>query len=471
MPDESYDTTKYLFTARYDTLDLPCLYQSSLCTYSEFAKEYKPMYPEINYNIPKEVQEKLQDTDKISNQCLTLFIGPPTLMIEALWICSENLAAIIEMKEKVSAIIRRNNESGYEFVADYIQGGSKATPGIVNVGKETINFTDMQNKLLLTEKLINLELYAMTLYLKEDIDWKGDAKKKPDPARCLKVMRTKEVPNKNPDIFCIQFVRSDVTLKMKFTPFQARLAAEFYSNKINIRMQNIATKEALDQLKKLSPKKLEIDAKMLFPLKILVRQIYFRVRRHYINEVRIGQLKKMEFATKLECLKKKVVIKVCEDIEICNKALNYCIDKGYLSLRGKRERFTWDLMNPYHKLMGKTNIRINLPKENSKGKKILNIVTKLKKSFNYYAEKTLETGPGSIPNFFTVKKAYNTLEGMRDKNKTYKNVNQLMNFCKPDVKSGMRSIKRKISFLAYAGDNDIFFEYLGFIRDFQFNKG
>merc|ERR1719362_2028685 len=391
-------------------------------------------------------------------------------MIDALWICSENLQAMIEMKEKISAIIRKNNDNGYEFVAEYIQGGKKTTAGIVNVGKETINFTDMQNKLILTEKLRNLELYAMTLYLKEDIDWKGDAKKKPDPARCLKVLRTKEVANKNPDIFCIRFVRSDVILKMTFTPFQARLAAEFYSNKINIRMQNIANEGALNKLKKLKPNKLEIDANMLFPLKIKIRQIYFRVRRHYINEVRVGQMKKMEFALKLECLKKKVVIKVCEGIEICEKALNYCIDKGHLSLRGKRERFTWDLMNPYHKLIGKANIRINLPKDDSKGKKILNIVTKLKKSINYYAEKTLETAAGQIPNFFTVKKAFNTLDSMRDTVKTYKNMNQIFNFCKPDNKSGMRTVKRKISFLAYSSDNDMFFEYLGSIRDFQFNK-
>ena len=429
------------------------------------------MFPEVNYSIPKEVQEKLLDVEKISNQCLTLFIGPPAEMHGALWICSEDLASIIEMKEKISAIIRFNNAGGYEFVADYIQGGKTSTPGIVNVGKETFNFSDLQNKLLLTTKLKDVELYASTLYLKEDIVWKGDAKKKPDPARCLKIMQTKEAPNKNPDIFCIYFVRSDVTLKMKFSPFQARMAAEFYTNKINIRMQNVATEETLNKLRAINPKTLEIDAKILFPLKILIRQIYFRVRRHYINEVRIGQMKKMEFASKLECLKKKVVIKVCGDIEICKKALFYCIDKGHLSLRGKRERFTWDLMNPYHKLIGKTNIRINLPKENSKGRKILNLVTKIKKTFNYYAEKTLETGPGQIPNFFTVRKAFNTIETMRDKNKTYKNYSQLMNFCKPDVKSGMRNIKRKISFLAYSGDNDIFFEYLGFIRDFQFTKG
>jgi len=59
---------------------------------------------------------------------------------------------------------------------------------------------------------------------------------------------------------------------------------------------------------------------------------------------------------------------------------------------------------------------------------------------------------------------------MRDKNKQYKNFTDLMNFCKPDVKSGMRNIKRKISFLSWTGDNDIFFEYLGFVRDFQFAK-
>jgi hypothetical protein len=151
--------------------------------------------------------------------------------------------------------------------------------------------------------------------------------------------------------------------------------------------------------------------------------------------------------------------------------LTYCIDKGHLSLRGKRERFTWDLMNPYHKLMGKSNIRINLPKDDSKGKKILNIVTKLKKSNNYYAEKTLETAPGQIPNFFAVKKAFNSIDGMRDKVKTYKKIGELLNFCRPDNKSGMRNIKRKISFLAYSSDNDIFFEYLGYIRDYQFAKG
>jgi predicted HicB family RNase H-like nuclease len=265
-------------------------------------------------------------------------------------------------------------------------------------------------------------------------------------------------------------VRSDVTLKMRFTSFQARMAAEFYTNKINIRLQNIANSEALNKLKEMNPKKLEIDSSILFPLKIAVRQLYFRVRRHYINEVRIGNLKKMEFAGKLECLKKKVVNKICGDIEICKNALFYCIDKGHLSLRGKREKFAWDLMNPYHKLLGKLNIRINLPKENSKGKKFLNIVTKLKKSFNYYAEKTLETSAGQIPNFFTVRKAYNTIDSMRDKNKTYKDFKQLMSFCKADMKSGIKNIKRKLSFLAFSGENDIFFEYLGFIRDFQFAK-
>lgn len=283
-------------------------------------------------------------------------------------------------------------------------------------------------------------------------------------------MRTKEVANKNPDVFCIHFIKSDVTLKMKLEPFQARLAAEWYANKINIRLQNVWYVHALNKLRETDPKKLEIDAAILFPLKIAIRQIYFRVRRHYINEVRIGNIKKMDFALKLECLKKKIIDKVCGDIEICKKAMHYCIDKGHLSLRGKRERFTWDLTNPYHSLLGKVNIRINLPPDDSKGKKYLDIVTKIKSSYSYYAEKSMESSPGQVPNFFTIRKAYNTIEAMRDKNKSYKDIKGILSFCKADVKSDIRNIKRKISFLAYAGDNDIFFEYLGFIRDFQFAK-
>lgn len=428
------------------------------------------MYPEINYIIPAEVLEKMMDPAKIANQCLNIFLGPPSNLNDAIWICSEELQSILDFQEKISGIIRYNNNVSYDFVADYIKNGAEQISGIVSVDKDKLNFSDMAHKLLLSIEFKDFELYGSTLYLKEDIDWKGDPAKKPDPARCLKVLQTSQVANKNPDIFCVFFQRSDITMKMTLNAFQARMAAEFYTNKINIRMQAVHVAITNSNLATINPKKLEIDAKILFPIKIQIRSLYFRVRRHYINQVRVGTLTKTSFATKLEVLKHKVVKKICNDMEICVKAMLYCIDKGYLSLRGKRERFAWDLMNPYHRLMGKLNIRIALPAENSKGKKILNVVTKIKKTYDYYAEKVTETAQGQTPNFYTIRKAYNTIIMMRDLNKKYKTFEELTKFCRADLKSSSTNIKRKISFLSYSGENDIFFEYLGYIRDFQFTK-
>lgn len=428
------------------------------------------MYPEISYSLPAEVLEKMMDPAKVANQCLNIFLGPPSNMNDAIWICSEDLASILDFQEKISGIIRYNNNVSYDFVADYVKNGNEQIQGIVSVDKEKLNFSDMSHKLLLSVEFKDFELYASNLYLKEDIEWKGDPAKKPDPARCLKLLQTSQVANKNPDIFCIYFQRSDITMKMSLTPFQSRMAAELYTNKINIRLQSVHTAKTISNLATLNPKKLEIDAKILFPLKIQVRSIYFRVRRHYINQVRIGILTKTSFAIRLEVLRRKVVYKVCNDMDICVRALLYCLDKGHLSLRGKRERFAWDLMNPYHRLMGKLNIRISLPGQESKGKKILNIITRIKKTYDYYAERVSETAQGQTPNFYTIRKAYNTVIMMRDINKKYKKFEELITFCRADVKSSSTNIKRKISFLSYSGQNDIFFEYMGYIRDFQFTK-
>lgn len=427
------------------------------------------MYPEINYVIPSEVSEKITDQAKISNQCLTLFIGPPIGVRDALWICHEELSKILEFQEKLTTSIKYSNNLSYDFVADYIKKGT-STHGIVTIDKERLNLSDLSHKLIMSVEFKDFELYASTLYLKEDFEFTGDASKKPNPERCFKLFQTNQVKNNNPDIFCIFVQRSDISLKLKLNNFQGRMAAEFYTNKINIRLQNIHVLKKTKELTALNPKQLEIDSRLLFPLKIQVRQDYFRVRRHYINLVRVEKLTKLDFASKLECLKKRIVGKICGGLDICKRALLFCIDKGHLSLRGKKERFAWDLMNPYHRLMPKMNLRINLPSENSKGKKILQLIAKMKKTNNYYAEKISESGAGETPNFYTIRKAYNTIRMMTDPNKEYKKFNELNSFCKADVKSATTNIKRKISFLSYAGTNDIFFEYLGFIRDFQFTK-
>lgn len=35
----------------YDNIDLPCLNRSYICTHAQFVREYRPIYPEIDYNV------------------------------------------------------------------------------------------------------------------------------------------------------------------------------------------------------------------------------------------------------------------------------------------------------------------------------------------------------------------------------------------------------------------------------------
>ena len=143
------------------------------------------MYPEINYSIPSEVSEKITDQAKISNQCLTLFIGPPIGVKDALWICHEELSKILEFQEKLTTSIKYSNNLSYDFVADYIKKGT-STHGIVTIDKERLNLSDLSHKLIMSVEFKDFELYASTLYLKEDFEFTEDASKKPNPERCFK---------------------------------------------------------------------------------------------------------------------------------------------------------------------------------------------------------------------------------------------------------------------------------------------
>jgi hypothetical protein len=35
----------------YDNIDLPCLNRSYICTHAQFVREFRPIYPEIDYNV------------------------------------------------------------------------------------------------------------------------------------------------------------------------------------------------------------------------------------------------------------------------------------------------------------------------------------------------------------------------------------------------------------------------------------
>ena len=187
-----------------------------------------------------------------------------------------------------------------------------------------------------------------------------------------------------------------------------------------------------------------------------------------LNAPNTKNLTPVEIAKLLDDLKQKIIKDQCKGIEICTNAMNYCIDKGLLPMSGDREKFSMDKENPFNNIAPKIPIMINLPRKDSSGKKAVDEVSKIKGTPEYFAEK-LPEGQGSIPIHDDIKKAFNTLMGLKE-NKVYEKLDDVKKGCKANERNNILNIRRKISFMMFSGENDIFFEYFGYLRDYQFKK-
>lgn len=50
-PDFNFDSSSYILTLLYSTIDLPCLNRSFVCTHNQLVREYQVLYPEIDYTV------------------------------------------------------------------------------------------------------------------------------------------------------------------------------------------------------------------------------------------------------------------------------------------------------------------------------------------------------------------------------------------------------------------------------------
>jgi hypothetical protein len=224
---------------RYEFLDLPCLGHTHVCTHAQFVKEFKPIFPEIKYEIPKEVSQQFGDASLASEQCILIIIDPINNVKEAAWLCHPDLKTVLDLQVAISKAIFDANKKEYDFVTEYVQEKKSMTKGVMNIYKDKFVFNDMDKKLVLTAEWKDVEPYATSLYLKEDLEWKGSKEDKPDPQRCFKIYRKSELSTNNADYFCANYQRNDVTRRLLLNQHQGRYAAEMYTNKINIRLHAV----------------------------------------------------------------------------------------------------------------------------------------------------------------------------------------------------------------------------------------
>ena len=482
IPDTSYDTSNYIFTIKYDTLELPCLNRSFMCTHNQFVKEYRPLYPELNYDIPQKIQDIFNNNSKASNNCIVILLNgiiSNDVFEHAAWICHDNIKQVFQFQNELSDIVRELTTSSYEFPCDYIFMSSIIKRGILSLKQNEMIFKEkISNKEVFHLSYTEIKPYAVALYLKENIIWKNDMISKPGDARCIKVQRSDSMFDKYPDYFCIYFDRTDYDMKYDITIIQARFLAEMYANRINMKLQSNALKASLTALaaleKEATSTQIEINDSILEPIKNQIRIDYFISRHELLNMLKTGEISTQVFETNIEGIKEKITNSICTNIHLCIKLVNKVKEEGLLPLNGYKEKFATDIQNPYNTLMPKTNYKITMPNGGNIGEKLRQEVIEMikgggdKKDISNDMKYEREIF-NELPNANVIKTAFNTLKAVRGKQRVNK-AEEIGLTCRMNYRDNAFDLRRKVGMLQYVGKHDEFFEYFRTIRDIQNNK-
>jgi len=194
-----------------------------------------------------------------------------------------------------------------------------------------------------------------------------------------------------------------------------------------------------------------------------MRANYIISRHSIIQEYRQNMLTKTEVTQKLEELKNSLVISSCNGIDVCMKALFYCIDKGLLPLSGSREKFAMDIQNPYSSIVPSMRLAIKSVVTGA-GREMVNRAAMNKGSMSYWAQNLPAAAKGETPNMTNIKLAFNTFSEMRE-NKMYSSIADFAQNCRADARNKSKNIKRKIAMMNVATVIDPYLAYLGLVHD------
>lgn len=484
MLDKSEDLTQYLITIRLDVLDNPCLNKSFLCTYTELKKEFEMYYSEMKFEAPSSVLGRFSAPEEAYEKCLMIIPRPKMDLKKVGWICHDDPSELFKVQKELSDAIRLTNRNNYEFDVNYVEKQSTIHEGKLFLTMDDWTFKKGE-EVIVTAKWLETQPYASTLYVKDAIKWVG-AGAKPEEDRCFKLTRKKEIENNNPDYFCVYFKEDDMNEEItenkllndskingeeikKIELAMSRFAAQTYANKINVRFSEAIVRDSVNKMANLPTNTIHVDSDLVNPIKTEVRDVYLRERHNLLNNEESKSLSPIQIAKMLDDLKQDVIKKTCSGVEVCVNAMNYCVDKGLLPLTGDREKFSMDKENPFNSIAPKIPIILSIPNKDSVGKKAVDEVAKLKGANEYFAEK-LPSGKSGVPIHDDIKRAYNTILGLKEQSKKYENIKDVRRSCKADERNQISHVRRRISYMIFSGDNDIFFEYFGYLRDYQFKK-
>jgi hypothetical protein len=458
--------TSYIYTINTADINLPCMNRSYVCLYQEFLGEYLKLFPEINYAVPKEIVQFFGDRNKMMDKCIVLTDGPAINLEFANWICHPDSKYIKTIQDLLSTKVRATtkDESMDLFVRMAYQGST--ADGILRLESDKVKFVNLQKAILYEKKFIQLNLAAVSLYLKEDLpaDLKGVID---DGSRCFKITELSPELNR---YFCVLYSKTDQAMQRILTIVESRWYALFYSDDFTRKSTKVQASYSLSIISKSSSSSLEIDHSLLIAIKNQVRNEYLIGRHQIMEKYKANEMSKTQTMSMLRALKQKTIDAACNGIEVCKKALIYCADKGLLPLSGNKEKFAMDAQNPYANKLPSQRLAVSSV-VSGKGMSMVSQAAAKKGSAEYWAQHLPAASKGETPNFTNIKQAMNTFASIKaNTNTKFSDINDFGNYCRQSVKTNSNNIKRKVALLNLVPKIDPYLQYLGYVHDKTLGK-
>lgn len=456
--DKFLEQGKYLFTMRYDYIDLPCVGGFFICKHAELVKDVRPKNPTLDYTIPKEVIQRFGDENRASEQCVVLSFGPFITMNDLVWICHEDAKTVYDFQTNISSIIRKLPAVDFLVAVDYLEGGSKRLPGYISVEPTEIIFKDVKlaEKFKIPYKSVG---YSYGMNFKEEIQWEGDANLKPERERCIK-LNEESLEKKNGYVFCIYYERDDVERKNVLMANQASILADSTSNKINLKLQQVKVANILKEIKE----KKNLNEKELKPLIFEISDCKGVFRHQLIQQAKLKMIETQTLDSEIKQLPKRCISDACQSNKDCFDIANYLEKSGLIPQERGTARWALDKGNPYLPII--PAIPLDLPKTgNNTADKVIDVMDKIING-DIKTKALPESAPGEVPNKTAIVKSLNTIAALRLPKK-FDDVSEALQSCKLNLKNNSNDLRKKVALLPLIGDNDPLFSYLGYIKQVQ----
>lgn len=262
MEEPNLNLSDYLLTIKLADIDLPCNDYLYLCKLREFKRMYQSKMPDVDFTTNKNVVSKMGE--KADKNCLILTLGAFEKLDELPYMCFEDLEHLVFMQNLVTDRVQKLNGETYSGAVEMLNHAKNGfIDGVLELKDEyMIYYLKSQ---IITFNYEDFQSYAMVVYMKETIPWKGSKIQTPDASRCFRI-----ILNTNETLyFCNNFNRIDIQRKHMLTTSNSIFVGNIFVSKINMKLHNFNLKKTQKTL--MNAKQLDCDASNFESIKYEIR--------------------------------------------------------------------------------------------------------------------------------------------------------------------------------------------------------